>query len=54
MRLSKTQIKRIIKDHCRQFTVEGLEYVLDDKRIDYIAQQIIEHENELIVLRKVG
>jgi hypothetical protein len=49
MKLDKKQIKRIIKDHCRTFTVDGLEYLLNDKRIDYIAQELIEHEKEIII-----
>jgi len=44
MHLDKTQIKRILRDHCQHQIREKEK----DIAIDYIAQTIIEHEKEIV------
>ena len=49
MHLDKTQIKRILNDHCQHQIREREK----DIAIDYIAQIIIEHEKEIIIKKSI-
>lgn len=52
IRILKTQIKRILKDHCKGITItDNQAAYLSDQSIDSIAQELIEHEKEILEIK---
>lgn len=51
--ISKRQVKRILSDHCRfVHTIDDSTHYITDSTIDSIAQELIEHENEILYIKK--